>query len=268
MRAALPALLILPLFLPGPGALAQDRVLFGPDRQPVAGYTRQVAAIADGDRLLYPGGVAIRVSRKLGCGKTTCVYEVAEPAWWKGKAVRVPMDEGALAHVGYFIGGEAALKEHGVPSVTMHASRADQFVIVEKIESRMRLDRLFEDPFAVPEAERRHLIEELKRFAALTRDFEDIADFRPDQLHYVEGRGWILADWNEDHRIRGPGARAGNVFDPVFKDWVGFRGQDPKKTEWLRTVQAEINRAVASARGAPEAPHPAAECPAGFRGLK
>ena len=268
MRAAVLALAISVTQAFANCAEAQDRVLVGSDRLPVRGYRDQVASIADGDRLIYPGNVAIRVGRKLGCGGTTCVYEVSEPAWWKGKAVRVPMDEEALSHVGYFISGEPALREHGVPSVAIHAARSDQFVIVEKIESRMTLERLFRDPFAVPEAERRHLVAELKRFAVRTRDFERISDFRPDQLHFVDRRGWILVDWNDHHQLRAPGGSGGDAFEPVFKAWVGFWGQDPKKAEWLRSLQGEIHHAIAAARSGGGIEHSVSGCEAGFLGIK
>jgi|GEM_PF-5691114 len=209
-------------------AWAKDVILFSAPEVPVLNYYSIREAIQYGDTLIFSGHETYRVGKKLGCGNTTCVYELLD---YPNQAIRIPRSRGvyyvnAFSHVHYsdfimyFLNGKRFLNQYGVPSVKIYEGKNSEFIRVEKVQSVTDLKKFLLNPYLYSEEDRLNMKNELIRFARMTSELTRIGDFKEDQLHYVKDRGWILLDWTSSHRVLSAGfqkRQSANIFEQVFE---------------------------------------------------
>ncbi|MFL5813892.1 MAG: hypothetical protein ACJ763_09975 [Bdellovibrionia bacterium] len=232
-------------------ASAKEIQLFQSNGNPRTDYVSSLHGVDSGDVLIFSDGSRHKILKRLGCGGTTCVFGLSDHP---GLALRIPSSDGYLdgdgpliqGFIDQFVDGKAELQRSGVPSVELHRFRSGEYAVVDRVESVTRLDQFFADPYRFSEASRKQLAADLINFAEKTAPFESIGDFKADQLHYVNGKGWILIDWTDRHRLRGDSI--GNVFDLMFTDKQspvrGFYNGLSKRALFVQNVRRAVNKAI------------------------
>jgi hypothetical protein len=160
--------------------------------------------------LQFANGKVFKVLRALGEGSVTTVFEAQEMA--KGKphgplvALRVPRvysdplwDERSVTFLDLFINGYQTLFASGIRVPKIYSYEYGQYAAVELIKSDLGGADFFrginanEDVLARAEAA-------FYRFADSISGFQEIGDFRTDQIVYVEKTDeWVLIDWSDGH---------------------------------------------------------------------
>ncbi len=238
-------------FFVGSAASAKEVSLFQPNGSPRAEYVATLKELQPGDVLIFSDDSRYKISNLLGCGGTTCVFGLADRP---GLALRIPSSDGYLDGDGpliqefieQFIHGKNELRKNGVPSVEIHQFMSGEYVLVDRIEPVTRLDRFFANPFQFTETPRQRMVADLVDFATKTAPFESIGDFKADQLHYINGKGWMLVDWSNEHSLRRYSAE--NAFDFMFTDKQSpvrrFYSGVSKRAIFVQNVRRAVNKAI------------------------
>lgn len=238
---------------------ARDIVLFNKSGAPIFGYAKVRESILPGDFLVFSKEERFKVERLLGCGNTSCIYELAD---FPGQALRVPRDVGLFffnrfnsIYFEYFIDemilGKAALDQYQVPSIKIYEGKSNEFVRVEKITSVTSLSDFLAHPFSYSEPDRIKMETDLLEFAKSVSFFRRIGDFYADQIHYVKGRGWILLDWTSLHKVFDLDDLSKKKKEDPFDLLFDYRKKQSKKMKssirqkrWLSQLEKKIKNAI------------------------
>jgi hypothetical protein len=241
--------------------------LFDQQKTPHRNYENILAHdLQAGDVLRFSNGKEFIFSHKLGKGFTTVVLAVRQMQ--NGQpvgdllALRVPVSDKHLgppslnlkvrSFVNKFYDGYDLLAEQGVSVPKLHDHLSEEYNLVEFIQ----FDMNGFDFFAYPEkfsAERLQAAEQaLYDFAKTVAMFENIGDFKAEQLAYIakENR-WMLVDWTDNHALIH--TRAGGVvgrhhpFDTIFEKYLRESGHDTERIERQITArEVKILKQVAA----------------------
>lgn len=92
-------LILLTLLLPLSPALGKEHTLFEPPGVPVKDYDKIVQELAPGDVLIFSDGSRCTLTRALGGGGVTSVWEIKETAGGLPLVRRIPLDRRSLKFV-------------------------------------------------------------------------------------------------------------------------------------------------------------------------
>lgn len=254
--------LVILLFLFSNKIIAKEIVLFSEDSKAVKNYNKAREEIMPGDTLVFSKNKKFKVDQLLGCGNTSCIYELAN---FPGQVLRIPKNSGLYFftqrstyyyedYIQEFANGKSLLNKYGIPSAQVYEDQKNEFVRVEKINSFTDLRQFLANPFLYSKSDRFKMEEDLVEFAKTVSPLKTIGDFYSDQLHYIKGRGWVLLDWTNGHKLydlkHGP-RHSKNPFDNLF-EYETKRKSALKKTIrnqiWIRSLKKRINESIANER--------------------
>ncbi len=97
--------------------------------------------------------------------------------------------------------GYKELAEQGVPVTRIFDEFPGLFIVAERAEGPT-LDLFIKNHGFFTRQQLNEMTDALRAFARATSMFENIGDFRADQIVYVRSRGqWILRDWSSNHSL-------------------------------------------------------------------
>lgn len=187
------------------GNAAESHTLFLAGGVAVRNYDQIVASIKPNDQLRFTNGKVFRVKGALGKGNTTLVIETEE-----GLALRVPLRAGAFMDpISYeetpysdFINkyriGSRRLQRMGIEMPRIIDSLPSEYVLVEKVAVKFRLDQLLQGEVSLSRAELEEALSKLKSWAKQLWTVTYIGDFNESQVVY-DGKRWILVDTTDGH---------------------------------------------------------------------
>lgn len=257
------AILFFSLFISFLG-MAKDVHLFPTSAIQAEQYYRARQEIRHGDRLFFTDGKTYEVDHLLGCGQTTCIYGlIGSPE----KAIRIPKFYSLLkrtrtdtAHtkdfINAFLQGKKELNQYKIPSVDIYDGNENEYIIVEKVRSVTDLHHFLMNPFSFSDLDRSQMESDLIRFAKATAPFKNIGDFTSHQLHYIQGRGWVLLDWSDDHQVfnsKISNLKSEDVFDSIFYQNEEFLEMMTKvfsspDEQWIRNLAKELKKVITQER--------------------
>lgn len=176
---------------------AKEIVLFDESSKTVENYESNRNKIAPGYTLIFSKGKKFKVEHLLGCGNTSCIYELAD---FPGEVLRIPKSTGLYFftrfdsiyyedYIDELAHGKSMLDQYQVPSIKIYEDQGREFVRVEKVDPFTDLRKFLASPFLYSESDRLKMEADLIEFAKAVSPFRKIGDFYSDQLHYIKGRG-------------------------------------------------------------------------------
>ncbi len=230
--------------------------LFQTNGRPVGQYEQLIKNLRENDTIVFSDESRKILGKLMGCGGTTCVFELADNP---DQVIRIP------AHVGYlgddaqpiphyidrFKNGKPELDKRQIPSVSIREYRSEEYLVVDRLHAKTRLDQFLANPFAFPQPERERMTQYLYDFARKTAGLSKIGDFKADQLFFIKDRGWVLFDWTDDHRRISENQ---NAFDSMFDDSNSpihkmYRELSSARGFWLKRLRFQLNQTIDQARG-------------------
>ncbi len=170
--------------------------------KPIEKYDKAIKKLKKGDRIHFTDR-SFKLGKKLGEGATTVVFKLAD---FPDSAIRIPKarvveDLPGAEYLHYFVQGEKALVEHGIPHPAVKFYSPGEFIVVERIPANYSFVQFVSPKKAGIPAELHQLMKDrLVEFARRTADFAHIGDFKAEQLLFDKQRlEWILCDWTSDH---------------------------------------------------------------------
>jgi hypothetical protein len=169
-------------------------------------------SLPSGTKLRFGNGKVFTLGSFLGAGGSTAVYEIS-PAGTD--VLRLPLYnvDPSMDYLDYqkqFLDGDAVLEKYGVPKVKVLDHHGSEYIVASRLPSDVQNT----DAIAkLGENNQRRALGALKDFARRSAAFDDIGDFRLDQLHYSwENNSLVLGDWahqtsedaDEYHRLFNP----------------------------------------------------------------
>ena len=176
--------------------LAAEVQLFANGQQ-VEAYDRRLGQVQPGD-ILNLDGAQFTVVAKLGSGNTTQIFDIGNE-----QALRVPIASGLFNnlydyrnYITAYLKGYRTLHALGVNVVQVDEpkSRAPDYLVVNKVSTKMNLREFLDRRDQLPEPEKQAVDNELRKFAASTASLSSIGDFHAGQLSWT-GTEWILMDF-------------------------------------------------------------------------
>ena len=199
---------------------------------------------------------SFRLGRLLGQGNTTQIFELPDQP---GKVLRIasnwiePIGKDEILpprFLNFMHEGEKGLVEEGVPITRLSEYQPLLFLVAERVEGPTLLDFLTREVSSNP-AEQELMARELETFALRVGAFEDIGDFRPDQVTFdIHRKQWILHDWSGPHSV----ARANSKDHPFrfFSQAVAyFRPESAGSPRVLRVLE-KLDRLIRTHRSGSE----------------
>jgi hypothetical protein len=198
----------------------------------------------------------IELAELLGHGTVTNIFAVKDHPEWAFRASLIKSSDSDHDIIFIdnfrtkFLSGEAELRTAKVPIVKIYGN-CENGVLVERLPKGINLRDYLNSGHTISLAKRRKMNDDLIEFAKKTAGFESIGDFRPEQLMYVEDRGWILFDWTRGHVIyNANGDPDANIFkyrfNPQSEYIKGVIGNF--NVQRAKNLQERITRAIALER--------------------
>jgi hypothetical protein len=250
---------LISLFLVLGLAQAQEPVRLFDQGETVRGYDTlvQEANLQPGKVLQFDDGSLYEIQAYLGTGNTTIILQ-AKPLNPKGKmpssvALRIPKKEGIFKggavmpyqeFINHTIDGYKDLDAAHVRIVKKYRANRGEYVACELIDTKMSLDKFFQELSEMDPVLRGKAEKALDRFAISIAGFKSIGDFTAEQVFYdAKADEWILADWTSGHE-RGTlrDSEISDLFDHYFvRGFVRYRDKDG---DWVTRLPTAEQRAL------------------------
>lgn len=185
----------------------------------------------------------------LGSGRVTKVYEIEGHP---DRVIRLEAKPGLFewapkrfrdSFINQTIRNYQMLLDGGVPVAKVLDYQYDDYVVVEKI-SGIKLDSFIQNPFLFSSSERQEMENDLVDFARRTHKFVYIGDFKPDQLMYQKGRGWVLLDWSDGSRLAEPYNETNTFTDNFHFDLLMTNEKTEEHRLWYSRLFDKIRSEV------------------------
>jgi len=189
--------------------------LFDPTKKMAANYESILAGqLSAGDILRFSNGTEFLLINVLGTGFTTLILEVRQmqngQPYGEKFALRIPSSNRLMGNslknfrartlINKFYDGYDLLVEQGVNVPKLYEHLSEEYNLVEKINFDLNGSDFFLKPGKFAPKLLTAAEEALYEFARSVSVFENIGDFRADQLVYVASENrWILLDWTDNH---------------------------------------------------------------------
>lgn len=211
-----------------------------------------------GDQVELPNGDVFTLDSLLNSngkgqvktGSTTDIFSVVESDHIAIRVDRPPFEENYVLKT---VQGYQALKDQGVPTVqVLFYSNSYDWAAVERVKPRFYLRDFLRDPFQWNDVERAEMVESLKNFARRAALFKSIGDLNAGQIVWVEGRGWVLLDWTDEHVLneefveRPYGLEVPNIVFSIIG--ISFDDENWSKLRFLMNLERTLVDEVYHAR--------------------
>jgi len=201
------------LFLASASAFGDEAVRLFRNRLPVIGpmkeYDSQVQKLA-GKTVEFSNGKKLKLGERLGSGKTTVIYELADDPT---KVVRLALNRESLSenYLKSTWNGYSVLKQYDAPVVQLFENLSGEYVIAERVGPMISFDNFFKHldgralsdwDVTIDDELARKMTRAFETFAGKTAAFNGIGDFYDDQLVYdLKNERWVILDWTSGYRL-------------------------------------------------------------------
>ena len=171
-----------------------------------------------------------------------------------GKAIRFPLDprRNGLTSIDRYLEGYLALESSSIelPRVYVEESVPGQFAVMEKLDVAYSLTDVLSKKVVLDPVTKAQRFHELVKFSKAFADFKSIGDFAFNQIVWVNGRGWMLLDFQGKDTVP---ATSGEWKHPFDKFDLLYSLEPMDDIPLLpKTVRKAIGQAIAAERKKPQ----------------